>query len=455
MWAHVLQMVLAGIKDVPLVGLREAVEALKTGSHAELYRIMLLEVGRALAAAQEKLPTIIATFKVKLTVDDVAAILLYALQTPFYPTLNRALFTTDMSGIEPFKPYIKLLLTALYKLPLEKTTVYRGIRDPPAYTPQDPKQPVAPLLWWSFSSCTRKIHVVEGFMRERGPRAKLIIEDVPCVNLEAFSSFNEFERLILPGTSVFVISVSPEHDSGRRNVQLGFVKCPSSLDFVHPQWSAMIKETQVKWHIDPSEVTALDMTEHDGPLKIGVGSFASVHKGLFKDKLAAVKRLHAHWATDLKVRKLFLQEITVNMEFTHPNICRVLGGWDTVKAAEGIFPTIVMEYFPLKLTDVLADPDRHGLTPAMKHSIIYQIAECLMLLHARHPPVYHCDLKPDNIMLTEDLTVKLIDFGLAKIERMSQLSDIGGSSFVGTRGTFGYTVRRLIFDVSFRQHTGS
>jgi serine/threonine-protein kinase len=177
-----------------------------------------------------------------------------------------------------------------------------------------------------------------------------------------------------------------------------------------------------------------------GITKIGMGVSATVYKGLYKGRIVAVKELHHHLAMSEELCGQLVREIETNMSFKHPNICRVYGGWPTHNKEHGIYPSMVMDYVPLTLRAVLADPVKYSLTPLAKKSIIYQLASCLMNLHTRHPPVYHCDLKPENIMLTEDLTVKLIDFGIAKIERMTLVSEISGQSACGVRGTMGYMV---------------
>ena len=202
-----------------------------------------------------------------------------------------------------------------------------------------------------------------------------------------------------------------------------------------------------RWRIAPSEVTPLEKTSR-GPKKIARGSFASVHKAVFKERIAAVKELHEDSAQKPGAIALLVQEITINRSITHPNICAVYGGWDNLDLDQGIIPSIVMEYLPLKLTDVMAAPDEYGLTPAAKQSIVYQLAKCLMNLHARRPAIYHCDLKPENIMLTENLTAKLIDFGIAKLERVTKMSKLDGKLASSVQGTFGYMVRFFIFSSS-------
>ena len=45
-----------------------------------------------------------------------------------YPRMNAALRDHDLNALAPFLPFMKLLLTALYKLPLTRAKVYRGVK---------------------------------------------------------------------------------------------------------------------------------------------------------------------------------------------------------------------------------------------------------------------------------------------------------------------------------------
>ena len=73
-------------------------------------------------------------------------------------------------------------------------------------------------------------------------------------------------------------------------------------------------------------------------------------------------------------------------------------------------------------------------------NIIIDIADALDYLHNNcEPPIVHCDLKPSNILLDEDLVAHVGDFGLAKILSepvAEQLHD--SKSLFGIRGTTGY-----------------
>ena len=57
-----------------------------------------------------------------------AAIVLYTQETCLYPRLNAALRDHDVHALEPFLPYVKLLLSGLYQLPLTHVQTYRGVK---------------------------------------------------------------------------------------------------------------------------------------------------------------------------------------------------------------------------------------------------------------------------------------------------------------------------------------
>ena len=57
-----------------------------------------------------------------------AAIMLYTQETCLYPRLNAALRNHDIRALEPFLPYVKLLLSGLYQLPLTHVQTYRGVK---------------------------------------------------------------------------------------------------------------------------------------------------------------------------------------------------------------------------------------------------------------------------------------------------------------------------------------
>jgi hypothetical protein len=226
---------LVGIKEVPLVSLKVAIGALRGGPHNKLFESLK---GIVLTAALAKVAPILEGGKYPtMTLDEAATIYLYTMETLLYGTLNDALSSEDAIAIAPFKPYIKLFLTALYKLPIEKHTVYRGRNIDKISDYKEDKV----LIWWTFSSSSRRDGVAHSFAekkKEKGLSAKFIIENVPCVNIEGLSDYpGEYERLLLPCTSLKVLSVTkiPLNDD-RWDIQAEFIKGQAVFDFMHPEW---------------------------------------------------------------------------------------------------------------------------------------------------------------------------------------------------------------------------
>ena len=160
----------------------------------------------------------------------------------------------------------------------------------------------------------------------------------------------------------------------------------------------------------------------------------------------ACKVLKGAIAKDAKALALFAKEVGVLCSFKHPNICRAYGGWMAVDEDEDIYPTLVLEMLPYSLADLLwpkaASANVPPLNDDSKLSILRQVAEVLAFLHNRFPQIIHCDIKPENILLTLQLIPKLCDFGIAKEIATSLRLAYGSNPTTGIYGTPAYTVCR-------------
>ena len=150
-----------------------------------------------------------------LSQDESAAIHLYTMEwdanvydtrESLYFHLNRTLKQNDRAKLRPWFRYLKLLLTALAKLPpLPRQTVWRGIRkDFSQDYPRDTR-----VTWWGFSSCTRSLDVLESplYLGDTDTRTLFSIEIFNARSIQAHSHFRgEDEILLFPGTYLEVIS---------------------------------------------------------------------------------------------------------------------------------------------------------------------------------------------------------------------------------------------------------
>ena len=144
-----------------------------------------------------------------LTVDESAAIRLYTFQwerphRSLYSMLNQTLTMTDRQQLQPYARYLKLLLTALVKLPcIPPQTVWRGIREDVSMNYLDGTS----VTWWGFSSCTTSMPVLteNTFLGNEGPRTMFSVETINGRAIHAHSTFTyENEIVLLPGTQMIV-----------------------------------------------------------------------------------------------------------------------------------------------------------------------------------------------------------------------------------------------------------
>lgn len=153
---------------------------------------------------------------------------------------------------------------------------------------------------------------------------------------------------------------------------------------------------------------------------LGRGGMASVYRArhVALGTLHAVKILERVFAEHPAVKVRFLREGRVQAQFRHPGIARVT---DTL---DGDAVALVMELLEGEsLREVLA---RGPVPPDAAAILVEDVADALAYAHARG--VVHRDVKPDNVFLAEreeGMRAVLLDFGIARVEEMSSLTQTG------------------------------
>ena len=125
-----------------------------------------------------------------------------------------------------------------------------------------------------------------------------------------------------------------------------------------------------------------------------------------------------------KMKNNFLRECYHCSLLRHPNIVRFIGIYYPER--NSLFPMLMMELMAQSLTDYVRKPN---ISMKIKASILYNIASGLNYLHSFKPLIIHCDLQPNNVLLSCDLVAKLSDLGVAKAMRAdstAKLTDVPG-----------------------------
>lgn len=147
-----------------------------------------------------------------------------------------------------------------------------------------------------------------------------------------------------------------------------------------------------------------------------------------------------------------VKEFEVLRILKHPCICRSIGinPQEEVESNEEVTTiALFLEYCPISLKSLL---DNKKLDNTMKTKIAVEIAHAMLFIH--NSGMIHRDLKIENIMLTEDNTVKLIDFGLVKIyESLSDDYSFTKESMTKGVGTFYYMSPEMLSEGDYDYKT--
>ncbi|KAH9610586.1 hypothetical protein KSS87_019866 [Heliosperma pusillum] len=183
---------------------------------------------------------------------------------------------------------------------------------------------------------------------------------------------------------------------------------------------------------------------------IGCGAFGTVYKGILdpgSETLVAIKvfNLEIHGGF-----KSFVAECEVLRNIKHRNLVKVITACSGVDYQGKHFKALVYEYMVNKSLDDWLHPiseldDTNNsmgkLNYLQRFDIAVDVAFALDYLHHQSGvSIIHCDLKPSNVLLDDEMVAHVGDFGLARLLSKDAISSYANqSSSVGVRGTIGYT----------------
>ncbi|KAI3875376.1 hypothetical protein MKW98_000053 [Papaver atlanticum] len=194
---------------------------------------------------------------------------------------------------------------------------------------------------------------------------------------------------------------------------------------------------------------------NDSTNLLGVGSFGSVYKGFLQQdesKPVAVKVLHLR---QRGATKSFLAECDALRKARHRNLLKIITCCSSTDFKGNPFKALVFEFMANGSLENWLHPnigatinyDQQQLTNLnleRRLCIVVDIASALNYLHHdSQSPIVHCDVKPSNVLLDDDLTAHVGDFGLAKFlsngsSYSRPLNGQQSASSIAIKGSIGY-----------------
>jgi eukaryotic-like serine/threonine-protein kinase len=164
---------------------------------------------------------------------------------------------------------------------------------------------------------------------------------------------------------------------------------------------------------------------------LGYGGMAEVHRGrdLRLGRDVAIKMLRTDLARDATFQERFRREAQNSAALNHPAIVAVYDTGEEVSSTGEKLPFIVMEFVNGRtLKEILASEQR--IQPRRALEIIADICAALEFSH-RHG-IIHRDIKPGNVMITQNGQVKVMDFGIARALASGATTMTQTSAVIGT-----------------------
>ncbi|KAI3463733.1 hypothetical protein Pfo_020396 [Paulownia fortunei] len=239
----------------------------------------------------------------------------------------------------------------------------------------------------------------QSFVHNSALCGAIIFQVPPCVEDLRRSRLKKVvlltEYIVLPSISAIIVVIVILMFVRRRKLK----KIPSSADISLCIAWRRVSYRELLWGTSSFSETNL----------LGKGSFSSVFKGTLSDGLnvaAKVFNLQLEGGT-----KSFDTESQILSTLRHRNLVRLIGCCCNIE-----FKALILAYMPNGSLERWLYSNNYCLNVVQRLQIAIDVALALEYLHHGHTfSVVHCDIKPSNVLLDEDMTAHVGDFGIAKL----------------------------------------
>ncbi|XP_074282484.1 uncharacterized protein LOC141607005 [Silene latifolia] len=167
---------------------------------------------------------------------------------------------------------------------------------------------------------------------------------------------------------------------------------------------------------------------------LGTGSFGSVFMGILNGETVAVKVLNMQHRG---ASKSFIAECNTLRNIRHRNLVGIITACSSIDFQRNDFKALIYEFMPNGSLDQWLHGVDRNMNLAQRVDVAIDVAHALSYLHHEcETPIVHCDLKPSNILLDNDMVAHVGDFGLARF--LTQPQHPNQSSTTAIKGTIGY-----------------
>ncbi|MEA2306217.1 MAG: eukaryotic-like serine/threonine-protein kinase [Solirubrobacteraceae bacterium] len=176
--------------------------------------------------------------------------------------------------------------------------------------------------------------------------------------------------------------------------------------------------------------------------QIGTGGMSTVYRAFdtVLERQVAIKLLHRNIAEDSDQLERFRREARAVAQLNHPHIVTVIDAGEDESAAEG-GPFIVFEYVE---GETLKDRIRRHGRLSVGESVAYAIEVARALGAAHERGIVHRDVKPQNVLVDEEGSAKVTDFGIARtLDQEGLTADgrvLGTTDYVSPEQALGHAV---------------